>query len=93
VRTYRKLPPRDLDAPPLVSVEAMKKAAFEDARITREAILNTPPRFAGELAAESDAAHVQKRLDAAIREAVNAADAHRCWITNDSLFERNDRWP
>jgi hypothetical protein len=54
----------------IVTVKAAKRAAFEDARIIREILLNLPPRLAAELAAETDPAKVFARLDEAIREAL-----------------------
>lgn len=62
----------DISAGRLVSTEAAAKEAFEAARIIRESILNLPARLAGELAAETDPARVHMRLEAALREALNA---------------------
>lgn len=56
----------------LVSVELVKKEAFEAERTIRESILNIPARISGELAAETDAGRVFARLDAALREALSA---------------------
>jgi P27 family predicted phage terminase small subunit len=66
----------DLRSGRLVDAKAVAKEAFESARIIREGLLNIPARVAAELAAESDPGKVHMRLDAAIREALNAtADA------------------
>ena len=55
----------------LVHVDKVAKEAFEAARTIRENMLNLPARISGELAAETDAAKVYIRLDAALREALN----------------------
>lgn len=55
----------------LVHVDKVSKEAFEAERTIRENMLNMPARISGELAAETDAAKVYIRLDAAIREALN----------------------
>jgi hypothetical protein len=57
----------------LVDRNVVAKEAFEAERIVREALLNLPARLSGELAAETDAGRVHMRMDAAIREALNAA--------------------
>jgi len=57
----------------LVDRAQVDKVNFEAERVIRENMLNIPSRLAGELAAESDAARVQIRLDAAIRQALNLA--------------------
>ncbi len=63
----------DLKSGIAVDARAVKRAAFEDARIIRETFLNFPARLAAELAAETDPAKVFARLDDAIREALGAA--------------------
>ena len=55
----------------LIPIERVTKEAFDVQRTIRENILNLPARIAGELAAESDAARVYLRLEAALREALN----------------------
>lgn len=61
----------DLTRGRLVEVGKVAKEAFEAQRTLREAILNIPSRLSAELAAESDAARVYLRLEAALREALN----------------------
>jgi hypothetical protein len=56
----------------LVEKKAVAKILFEGDRILREQILNLPARLAPELAAETDVAKIQLRLDAAIRQALSA---------------------
>jgi hypothetical protein len=59
-----------------VSVTKVKREAFESMRLVRESMLNIPSRLSGELAADTDAAVVFRKLDAAIREALaTTADA------------------
>ena len=60
----------------LVPVDKVKREAFDAMRLVRDSLLNIPSRIAGELAAETDAAVVFRKLDAAIREALaSTADA------------------
>lgn len=66
----------------LVHVDKVSKEAFEAERTIRENMLNLPARISGELAAETDAAKVYLRLDAAIREALN--------VTSDMLLAITD---
>lgn len=61
------------EAGELVDVKAVAKEAFERSRIIRDALLNVPSRIAAELAAETDPGRMHMKLDAAIREALNAA--------------------
>lgn len=61
----------DLSEGIVVDVRAQKRAAFEDARIIRETLLNLPNRYAAELAAETDPAKVFAILDDAIRAALH----------------------
>lgn len=56
----------------LIDRATVVKERFESGRLIREAILNIAARISGELAAETDAAKVYARLDAAHREALNA---------------------
>src|SRR3990167_4848169 len=56
----------------LVPADVAAKEAFEAGRIIREAVLNVPARIAGELAAETDPARVQLRLEVVLREALTA---------------------
>lgn len=60
----------DLREGRVVDVAAHKRAAFEDARIIRDGMLNIPTRLAAELAAETDPAKVFALLDEAIRQAL-----------------------
>ena len=62
----------DLKDGRLVEVSQAAREAFEAARTIREAMLNIPARVSAELAAESDAARVYSKLDAALREALNS---------------------
>jgi hypothetical protein len=57
----------------LMPIERVKKEGFEAQRIIRESILNLPVRVAGEIAAETDPARVQLRLEELLHEALNAA--------------------
>jgi hypothetical protein len=57
----------------LVELSKVNREAFEAERIVREAILNLPARLSAELAGETDSGRVYLRLDAALREALNAA--------------------
>jgi hypothetical protein len=57
----------------LIPADRVNKEAFEAERIVRESILNLPARISGELAAESDPARVQLRLEMLLRDALNAA--------------------
>ena len=59
----------------LVPAEKVRLEAFEGARIIRDSLLNLPDRLAGELAADTDPAVVWKKLDAAIRQALDSAAA------------------
>jgi len=61
----------DLKSGIAVDARAVKRAAFEDARIIRETLLNFPARLAAALAAETDPAKVFAMLDDAIREALH----------------------
>jgi hypothetical protein len=66
----------DIRSGQVISVDKVKREAFSSSRIIREAMLNLPARLAGELAAERDEAVVFRKLDTAIRAALNdAADA------------------
>jgi hypothetical protein len=60
----------DLREGRVVDVGAQKRAAFEDARIIRDGMLNIPHRIAAALAAETDPAKVFAMLDDAIRQAL-----------------------
>jgi hypothetical protein len=62
----------DLREGQLVEVAVAAKQGFEFSRTIRESILNLPARLSAELAAESDADRVYRRLDAALREALEA---------------------
>lgn len=57
----------------LVELEIVTREAFNAQRAVREAVLNVPSRVAGELAAETDPAKVAITLEAALREALQAA--------------------
>ena len=66
----------DLAAALKVDVATVKKQNFESARIIREGMQNISARIAAAIAAETDPAAVARKLDAAIREALNiTADA------------------
>ncbi len=54
----------------LLDTEEVKTAAFNKARVVREALLNIPDRVSAVLAAESDQAKVRTLLVAEIREAL-----------------------
>jgi hypothetical protein len=56
----------------LLEVGQAARAAFEFARVLREAVLNVPARVSAELAAETDATRVHLRLERALREALEA---------------------
>jgi len=62
----------DLQAGLLVEADTAASEAFEFARTLRENILNIPARLAAELAAESDAGIVHRRLEDALREALES---------------------
>ena len=62
----------DLREGKLVEADDAMREAFEFARTVRENVLNVPARLAAELAADSDATHVQLRLEAALREALES---------------------
>lgn len=57
----------------LVDAEAVKKEAFRTARLVRDAMLNIADRIAAELAADTDAFSVHKRLTTEIRTALTGA--------------------
>ena len=57
----------------LVNAEAVKKEAFRTARLVRDAMLNIADRIAAELAADTDAFSVHKRLTDEIRTALSGA--------------------
>jgi hypothetical protein len=59
----------------LIDVDQAAKVAFEFARTLRENVLNIPSRLAAELAAEHDAARVHRRLEDALRAALEATVA------------------
>jgi len=61
----------DLSEGRVVDVVIQKRAAFEDARIIRETLLNLSARLAAVLAAENDPAKVFAILDDAIRQALH----------------------
>jgi hypothetical protein len=63
----------DLREGSLVELSKVNREAFEAERIVREAILNLPARLSAELAGETDSGRVYLRLDAALRDALNAA--------------------
>lgn len=65
----------DLRQGTLLEADQAAREAFNFARTLRETFLNLPARIAPELAAESDAGRVFRRLDAAIREALEATVA------------------
>ncbi len=54
-----------------VPVAKTRREAFEAARLIRDSLLNIPARLSGELAADTDAAVVFRKLDAAIRQALS----------------------
>lgn len=54
----------------LVDAEEVKKTAFKVARTVRDQMLNIPDRVAAELAAETDAFKINKRLTDEIRKAL-----------------------
>jgi hypothetical protein len=60
----------DLKDGRLIEVATVKREWFEAARTIRKAMQNIPARLSAEIAAESDAARVYLKLDAAIREAL-----------------------
>lgn len=62
----------DLKEGLLVEVAKASREAFEAARTIRKTVMNIPSRLSAELAAESDAARVYSKLDAALREALNS---------------------
>lgn len=53
-----------------VDADAVRVAAFNKARTTRDNLLNIPDRLSGALAAESDAHKVHAMLAAKIRQAL-----------------------
>lgn len=57
----------------LADVNVVAREAFNAQRAIREAVLNIPARLSGELAAERDATKVHLKLEAALREALEAA--------------------
>jgi phage terminase Nu1 subunit (DNA packaging protein) len=66
----------DLKDGRLMEVATVKREWFEVARTIRKSMQNIPARLSAEIAAESDAARVYLKLDAAIREALTSlADA------------------
>lgn len=65
----------DLREGQLVEADKAAREAFEFSRVLRESMLNLPARLSAELAAESDAGRVHLRLEAAIREALEATAA------------------
>jgi len=62
----------DLRAGLLIEADKAATEAFDFARTLRENILNIPARLAAELAAESDAGIVHRRLEDALREALES---------------------
>jgi hypothetical protein len=51
-----------------VDADAVRVAAFNKARTTRDTLLNIPDRLSGVLAAESDARRVHALLSAEMRQ-------------------------
>ncbi len=58
----------------LVSVEAVKSAAFDAGRMLRDALLGLPAQISGELASMSDPWDIERRLTSALREALESAE-------------------
>jgi hypothetical protein len=57
----------------LVKADAVKKEAFRVARMVRDGLLNIPDRVSAELAADSDAFTIHRKLTLEIRKALEAA--------------------
>ncbi|MBD8791194.1 terminase small subunit [Pseudomonas syringae] len=58
----------------LVSVEAVKSAAFDAGRMLRDALLGLSAQISGELASMSDPWDIERRLTSALREALESAE-------------------